>query len=618
MPAIEGGAMRGTRRARRWIVAATAIAVATLLLGASEARAAKYSVAQCGWHLGNDADWDDSAGSGKFRPDAYCVTPEGSDPFDGVHLKSFTRTDGGTISGARFARWRWVAPSGTGIVNVRGSWWEAVQDGFEHRLGTGGGGDFSVFAAADVTNIAPSPFAAGFGDPRRTFESRLLCARPEDRHCDLDPGSFGSVRALTLTLSDDSAPRPQAGGGLTASGWRTGAQGVLIEATDAGSGVRFAEAVIDGARATLTEHRCFKVMIGGEWRATRMRPCELSRVAIESVATGALGDGHHSLSACAEDFAGNRACTPSRPLLTDNTSPASPRALGLRGGGGWRRTNDFDAVWTNPDQGAASPIAGASYRITGPGGFDSGVIHAAAAGIAALENLTVPRAGAYSLSVWLRDEAGNGSAPSASRVALLFDDVPPSVAFRLDRDRAHPEKIAAFVTDADSGPAAGAIAYRRAGEGRWVELPASLRAAEGGGSELVARFPSDRVRPGTYELRAEVADAAGNEVLTTRRGDGSPMVIHAPLKARTALSARLRLGRSAGQLLTVAFGARPALSGRTRGPDRDPPGPWGAGGAGRSQRPHRSAWRLPDTARRRHIAADPGLLPRYRGSHRRP
>ena len=553
------------RRSRRWIGVGAGIALGMLLLGVSEARAAKYSVAQCGWHLGNDAEWDQSAGPGKFRPDAYCVTPEDSDPFDGAHLKSFVRPEGGTVSGTRFARWRWVAPAGTGIVNVRGSWWQALHDGFEHRLGTSdGAGGFSVLASADATGTAPDPFAAGFEQPRRTFESRLLCARPADRHCDLDPASFASVRALTLTLADDSAPRPRAGGAIVAPGWRRGTQGFSIDSADSGSGVRLTETLIDGARSTLTEHGCFQKLIGGERRATRMRPCELSRVATGSFATGTLADGPHQLSVCAEDFAGNRACSASHRLLTDNTAPASPAALGLRGGGGWRRSNDFDAFWTNPDQGAASPIAAVAHRLTGPGGYDSGVLWRSTTGIASLEDLKVPRAGAYSLSVWLRDEAGNESPASAARVTLLFDDIAPSAAFQLHRDPAHPEMLAALVADADSGPASGAISYRRAGGGRWLGLPSSLRTSPGrhGEAELIARFPSDRIRPGSYELRATVADGAGNETSTTRRSDGSPMVIRAPLKARARLGAKLRLEGSRGRVLTVPFGARATLIGR--------------------------------------------------------
>src|SRR5215475_1634063 len=105
MPSSEGGVMSGTRAGIGRIVAiGIALALALLLLAAKEATAGKYSVAQCGWHIGADAGWADSTGGAKFRPDAYCATPAGADPFDGAHLKSFTLA-AGTVSGTRFARW---------------------------------------------------------------------------------------------------------------------------------------------------------------------------------------------------------------------------------------------------------------------------------------------------------------------------------------------------------------------------------------------------------------------------------------------------------------------------------------------------------------------------------
>ena len=83
--------MSGTRGFGRIVVWGIGLAVALLLLVAGEAKAGKYQVAQCGWYVGADAGWADSTGGAKFRPDSWCVPPAGQDPFDGVHLKSFTR-----------------------------------------------------------------------------------------------------------------------------------------------------------------------------------------------------------------------------------------------------------------------------------------------------------------------------------------------------------------------------------------------------------------------------------------------------------------------------------------------------------------------------------------------
>ncbi len=368
-PAIWPG-----RRVRRRLAAGVAIAASALLLGASEARAGTYTVAQCGWRIGVDADWEGSAGAGKFRPGSRCPAAGSGDPFEVIQIGSLTRPAAGSVAGTGFARWRWTAPPGTGILSVRGKSWASLRDGFQHRLGTGGTGGFAVFASAGRSDAAPRAFAAGFRGRRRTFESRLLCARPQGSRCALRPASSASLRSLLLTIADDSAPHPRLGGGLAARVWRRGTQEAQIDATDLGSGVRFAETLIDGARVAGSRQTCSERRIGAGWVATRMRPCGLRWIASQAVRTERLSDGRHRLRTCAVDFAGNRDCTDPRPLRTDNTAPAAPRGIGLRGGGGWRRRNAFAAVWDNPRQRPGSPIAGVAYRLAGPDGYDSGVL----------------------------------------------------------------------------------------------------------------------------------------------------------------------------------------------------------------------------------------------------
>src|SRR3954453_16578044 len=109
--------MSGTRIVVGRIVAlGVLLAMSVLLLAAAKASAGKYAVAQCGWYVGADAGWADTTGGAKFRQDGWCVPPAGRDPFDGAHLKSFPRDGQTTVSGTRFARWRWEAPAGTGIT----------------------------------------------------------------------------------------------------------------------------------------------------------------------------------------------------------------------------------------------------------------------------------------------------------------------------------------------------------------------------------------------------------------------------------------------------------------------------------------------------------------------
>jgi len=576
----------------RMLAIGVALALALLLLAAREATAGKYAVAQCGWYVGADASWADTTGGAKFRPDAWCVPPAGQNPFDGVHLKSFTREGQSTVSGTRFGRWRWEAPAGTGIAQVRGTWWHALHDGIEQRIGVGTwGGGFDAFASAATTDTTPREFVAGFNPAQPALEDRLLCARGESKWCSLEPGSWSAIRALTITVQDDRPPAAGIGGELTAAGWRRGTQGVGFSGSDVGGGVRFGETAVDGARVNLTEYGCAKASIGGEWRATRMQPCGLAVSAGAAVDTTRFSDGPHSLHHCATDFAGNGGCTPDQTVYIDNNPPAHPRNLAIAGGDGWRRSNGFDLSWANPDQGVASPIGGALWRVEGPSGYDSGAKLAAGRDLAALSKVSVPHAGLYALSIWLRDEAGNDSPATAVSVPLRFDDVPPAVGFEpVEAGAAAPEQIGAQIADELSGPAGGEIYYRRLGAKQWTELSAKFQpGAAAGSARLVAAMPA-ALPPGIYLFRADAVDGAGNASSTTRRLDGLEMTVRktasgaAPAsgrsgsaRAKSRIFARLRWRRHAGTRLTVPFGAVAVLAGRLLDLD-------GAGLAGRKLR----------------------------------
>ncbi|MEZ5076248.1 MAG: fibronectin type III domain-containing protein [Solirubrobacterales bacterium] len=570
------------RRRGRRSGAAIWIAGALALAAASTASAGKYAVAQCGWHVGADADWADSTGGAKFRRNAYCVPPAGADPFDGVHLKSFTRDGSATVSGTRFARWRWVAPPGTGITKVQGTWWHVLHDGLEQRIGVGtAAGGFEPFRRAGSTDATPRNFVAGFATPMPALEDRLLCARGESKWCSLAAGSWSGLRALTITVRDDLAPSASLGGELAAAGWRRGVQAVAAHDTDAGAGVRFGETLLDGARVALTEYPCQKVSIGGEWRATAMRPCPTTSSAAQAVATTAFSDGPHSLQHCATDFAANRGCTAVQRVLVDNNPPAHPRSLAVDGGAGWHRAAGFRVTWANPGQGAASPIVGASWRLTGPAGFDGGVRFAAGRDRTALGEVGVPAPGAYALTLWLRDEAGNEDPATAVTVPLRFDDVPPGVAFAAEGGEGIPERLLASVADAHSGPAGGTISYRRLGAAAWTELRTRLEpGTEPGTARLSAATPG--LTPGVYRFRVEAQDVAGNSAASTRRADGTEMALRkvAPVEAprgKARLFARLRGGRGRGDSRTVPFGTPAVLGGRLVRAD-------GAGVAGRMLR----------------------------------
>jgi hypothetical protein len=571
--------MSGTRGGVGRIVAmGIALALALLLLVAKEATAGKYSVAQCGWHIGSDAGWADSTGGAKFRSDAYCATPLEADPFDGAHLKSLTRDGQGTVSGTRYARWRWDAPPGTGITRVSGTWWHALHDGIEQRIGAANwNGGFDAFAAASSTDVTPREFVAGFSPAMPAIEDRLLCARAESKWCSLEPGSWSAVRALTITVEDDYPPGSIVSGDMLDGGWLRGDRKLGYVATDVGAGLKRTEALLDGSPVVGHDHPCNATSIGGELRATTMLPCSTERVGYYPISTGRFSDGPHTVGHCATDFAGNVNCLSTRQVLIDNNPPAHPRELAVAGGSeGWRRIDAFDPSWVNPDQSPASPIGGASWRITGPGGYDSGSKFVGGHDLSSLKDLFVPRAGTYSLSVWLRDEAGNEAASSAASLPLRFDDVPPGVAFEpAVAGDAGASQVRAEISDAHSGPASGEIHYRRLDSQQWTELPAKFQRSDSTEkAELVARLPSD-LGPGTYVFRAEAADAAGNTTTSTRRSDGTEMTVRKvagdpiaavkraePVRDKARVYARLSWHGHSGTELTVPFRTAAMLSGR--------------------------------------------------------
>jgi hypothetical protein len=517
--------MSGTRGGLGRLVAMVLALMALLFLAlAGEARAGFYGVAQCGWGVGADADWWDSTGGAKFRPEVGC-----SD-----HLKSFTRGGAGTVTGERFARWRWVAPPTTSIRSFQASWWHTLNDGFQDRVGAATlAGDFSPFAVAGTT-YSPTEIATTFTPSVPAVEDRLLCARGDDKWCTLDPESWASVREVVLTIDDGVPPGAWiTGGDLTDGGWRRGGQSVAFAGYDAGSGAALGETTVDGGQVGLQRYPCATVGTGSGELAARMQPCPTEAAGTLAIDTTRFSDGAHTLGHCEQDFAGNRACAPGRGILIDNNAPAAPSSLRVAGGEGWRRTNAFDLSWVDPDQGAASPIAGAYLRLLGPGGYDSLYRnYAAGTGIAKVDGASVPDEGEWEAWVWLRDEAGNEDPTHLAGVYLRFDAEPPKVAFdgrEGDEDRDPPGQIVAPASDRLSGPAGGTISYRRADAPNFTELPTKLRQGDDGKTALVA--PTPTLGPGTWLFRAEAIDAAGNVATTTLRGDGTQMSLHVKASA---------------------------------------------------------------------------------------
>ena len=226
-------------------------------------------------------------------------------------------------------------------------------------------------------------------------------------------------------------------------------------------------------------------------------------------------------------------------LRLDRTAP-SVTAEGAPAAGTWSRTPVRIGL-RGRDQAGLAGMRSLSWRV------DGGEELAAPGDEAAFE---LAADGRHRIAYHGTDGAGNASAPQA--LAVDVDRTPPeTVAFEAP-DPADPRAVRVAVADATSGVAGGRLELRRSG-GAWRRLPSTLA-----GGRLTGAVDDAALRAGAYELRAVVADAAGNATTGTRRVDGAPATLRLPLRRPTALAVR-RSGRLLRARLT-AGGA--ALAGR--------------------------------------------------------
>lgn len=328
---------------------------------------------------------------------------------------------------------------------------------------------------------------------------------------------------LRVRVDDTTAPSVLNLSGPLASGaWVRGTQNVTFDASD-GAGILLSRLRVATSERDSALRFC-------DYR--RPAPCTDISGGAYSFNTAGLQDGQHQVAVEAIDPGGNVGSA-TATLRSDNTPPARPIGLAVDGGEGWRGTNAFDLSWQNP-QDPHAPVVAAHHSVCPAGQLD-GCTTGSARGeqIRRLTAVTVPGPGDWTLRAWLEDAAGNADDKTASDpVHLRFDDRAPQVAFS-PQDPDDPRRVSATVTDPASGPASGAIEISRQGSGSWRALLTTLESAT-----LVAYVDDERLRDGRYLLRAQAADAAGNQGIGDQRLDGSPAELELPLRVAT----RLRVG----------------------------------------------------------------------------
>jgi hypothetical protein len=430
----------------------------------------------------------------------------------------------GAVAGLAF-----TAPPDTAIVGVRAGYyfyradpaWQAVlTNGFQvikgcHR------GQFACESVASNRFLAtpPSPIV-------------VVAVHCNATRCPTTPTgdrARGSLQALAtlysavVSIEDNTKPAINGvDGSLMTEGWHSGKQTVSLYASD-NSGISRIS-VVPGDAAVMANARACDF--------TRTVPCPQGGGEFVVDTSSIKRDGRHTLIVEARDAAGNVEQVP-RDILVDNTAPSSPQQLALDDGERWTRSNSFNVRWRNPPDDGGAPVAGANYELCPAGGGPCQEGSREGTGLAAIDSLAVPGPGEWLLRVWLWDAAGNADRRAApERLRLRFDDEAPEAVF-LPQDPNDPTRIAVQVTDRISGLASGSIELKKSDATAWE--PLETKARDG---QLIASLDDAHLPDGVYELRAFVADRAGNVGLTATVTDGSKASVTLPLRLPT----RLRVG----------------------------------------------------------------------------
>ena len=356
-----------------------------------------------------------------------------------------------------------------------------------------GDGGFDVFAAAAATDVTPREFVAGFS---RRAGARGPTALRQGGNQVVQPRT--GLVVVVARPDDHRSGRPVSaagiGGELVAGGWRRGTQGVRL------LGKRHRRR--DPLRRNHRRRRPGQPdRVPLRQGADRRRVAGDADAALQTRRLRRRGDRHHPFQRrpprappLRHRLRRQRRLHARRRRSRSTTTRRPTRAT-------WRwpaaRAGAGSTTSTSPGR---TPTRARPARSPAPPGGSSGrpattagVRFAAGRGLAAAASTSRSRTpGAYTLALWLRDEAGNEAPASAVAVPLRLDDVPPGVAFAADAGAGVPDSIRADVSDAHSGPAGGEIHYRRLGADRWTELPAKLRAGDGAGTGAAGRPPARR------------------------------------------------------------------------------------------------------------------------------
>ncbi|WP_028064225.1 carboxypeptidase-like regulatory domain-containing protein [Solirubrobacter soli] len=522
-----------------------------LALPASSALAGTYVVYGC-WTSGDTGGWT-RLGGGAPGVNAYAICPAdqpapNGDPGGLRDITSVGSWPAGATSG-----WVFEAPPNTDIVGVAAE--TQGPGGQETHANSWSRGIWvpdtgAWLATAPVQDSGGWKAIATPGMSARRVAVGLRC-RANPCLAPL-PGyqpkfiAWSAFRRLGVTIRDVAPPR------ITVlrpppAGWLSrGRSTVSFTATD-NVGVLWLDARLDGKRISFASRDCYPPQMN-----TVVAPCSSEATPLAAnVDADLLSEGAHALVVVASDVAGNTR-EETLPIHIDHSAPVAPRGQ-MSAARAWRRENRFDVAWTNPPDTAGAPVARARFRLcpaANPPYAEDGCVSGerTGPGLSALEGLTVPGDGAWTLRLALVDSAGNHD-PSRDAVfeGLWLDREPPQANFE-PFDPQDPTRVRLRVSDGLSGVSRVEIEVRRQGEPVWRAL--DVVRTDG---QYSAILDDGSLSDGLYELRARAFDAAGNEQSVTTFPDGRPMQALLPLRVLSVLT----VGRSVRVRVKGASGARP-------------------------------------------------------------
>jgi hypothetical protein len=486
--------------------------------GATPAFAGEYPVYACDPDHGDvNRSWVGYTGGGGTVVEVHCPTL-GQNPWQqGLVVR---RVSGASTSYGGFARLTFTPPAGAGLSRITYSHRFCGWGGFNAGLINAGGTWLHYSDPSSCGTMLASPYTLALsGTP---WLSLLLYCVRDSCPAGADSAGYAAMRSATVWVADSTKPSVAITGGTVLGGqWKRGTLSLTYRASD-NTGI---SNVNVSAGSVILDQQ------GAACDSTRSAPCP-NRASSLGVDTTALRNGNQPLVVGAVDAAGNRSTATVR-VSVDNIAPSAPLHLTAAGGDGWRQSNSFALRWTNPHQ-ADAPIAAAEYAVC-PGerapsdwtGCSFG--ERATTDVSALDGISVPRAGEWGVRVWLRDAAGNESRDTAQSVLVRLDNTSPSVAFGAV-DSGDPTRIDIRASDSMSPIAEGEAEIRREGDAGW--LPITTTATSAG---FVAHLDDEHLTDGAYQLRALVADSAGNERSTTLDLSGHAAIRRVPARIDTRL-----------------------------------------------------------------------------------